>query len=97
VAVDALSRGVSRCVTTSFLGVDGQGWDTHANNDALQTVLWDDLFAGLVGLMAQLETTPGTSAPTLAEETLVVVMSEMARTPEPQRHARQGTTGPTPR
>jgi hypothetical protein len=81
VAVDALAKGVSRCVTLSFAGNEGQGWDTHADNDAQQTVLWEGLFSGLVELMALLETTPGTSADTLAEETMVVVLSEMARTP----------------
>ena len=35
----------------------------------------------LTELMALLQTTPGTAAPTLAEETTVVVMSEMGRTP----------------
>ena len=42
---------------------------------------WENLFSGLNELMALLHTTPGTSAPTLAEETTVVVMSEMGRTP----------------
>jgi hypothetical protein len=81
VAVDALAKGVSRCVTIAYAGNEGQGWDTHANNDASQTVLWEGLFSGLVELMALLESTPGNSAVTLADETLVVVLSEMARTP----------------
>lgn len=81
VAVDALANGVSRCVTVSFLGIEGSGWDTHANNDALQSPLWEDLFAGLLQLRVLLESTPGESAPTLADETLVVVLSEMNRTP----------------
>lgn len=81
VATDALSSGVSRCVTLSFGGYDGQGWDTHANNDALQTVLWEDLFAALGELMGALEAAPGAAGGSLADETLVVVMSEMARTP----------------
>jgi hypothetical protein len=81
VAVDALAKGVSRCVTISYAGNEGQGWDTHAANDASQTVLWEGLFAGLIELMALLESTPGTAADTLADETLVVVLSELARTP----------------
>jgi uncharacterized protein (DUF1501 family) len=79
VAVEALSMGVSRCVTMS--AGTAFAWDTHANNDALQAPLWEDLFAGLGRLMLMLEETPGTSAPTLAEETLVVVLSELGRTP----------------
>ena len=82
VAVDALSLGVSRCVTLSYAGLEGQGWDTHANNDVLQSPLWEGLFAGLLELMVALRSTPGTSAPTLADETLLVVLSEMARTPQ---------------
>lgn len=81
VAVQALATGVSRCVTIAFAGSSGQGWDTHADNDALQSPLWEDLFAGLTRLMVLLRSTAGRSAPTLADETLVVVLSEMARTP----------------
>jgi hypothetical protein len=81
VAVDALSLGVSRCVTLSYAGLEGQGWDTHANNDVLQSPLWEELFGGLLELVVALRSTPGTAAPTLADETLVVVLSEMARTP----------------
>ncbi len=78
-AVAALAGGVSRCVSIAHTG--GVGWDTHANNDATQTVLWESLFQGLALLMQQLDSTPGTSSPTLAEETTVVVISEMGRTP----------------
>jgi Protein of unknown function (DUF1501) len=81
VAVDALANKVSRCVTISFAGLQGQGWDTHADNDAAQSPLWEDLFGGLLQLQVLLDQTPGESAPTLADETLVVVLSEMNRTP----------------
>jgi uncharacterized protein (DUF1501 family) len=81
VAVDALAGGVSRCVTLAFAGSQGQGWDTHAQNDPDQSVLWEDLFAGLLRLQVLLNETPGTKAATLADETLVVVLSEIARTP----------------
>jgi len=82
VAAQALSLGVSRSVTLSH-GDGGAvfGWDTHADNDNGQSPLFEDLFAGLLSLMATLQGTPGTSAPTLAEETTVVVLSEMGRTP----------------
>lgn len=81
VAVDALAGGVSRCVTLSYAGASGQGWDTHAQNDVDQSVLWEGLFAGLLRLQLLLNETPGTKGGTLADETLVVVLSEMARTP----------------
>ena len=83
VATQALSLGVSRCVTLSFAGTNpgAFGWDTHANNDPDQATLWEGLFQGLNSLMALLQSTPGVACPTLAEETTVVVLSEMGRTP----------------
>lgn len=77
VAVDALRRGVSRCVT---LGA-GNSWDTHAQNDDQQSPLWEGLFAGLLQLQASLEGTTGPSGLPLSEETTVIVLSEMGRTP----------------
>jgi hypothetical protein len=81
VAVDALSGGMSRCVTLSYPGGGLFGWDTHANNDPDQSALFEGLFQGLGNLMERLDAAPGQTAPTLAEETIVVVMSEMGRTP----------------
>ncbi len=84
VAVDALSTGLSRCVSMGYPGFagGGLGWDSHADNDATQSTLFEGLFNGLAQLMQLLHTTPGTSATTLAEETIVVVQSEMGRTPQ---------------
>ena len=83
VAVDALSLGLSRCVTLGFPGdFAGLGWDTHADNDATQSTLFDALFAGLAQLMALLSATPGDAAERLADETVLVVLSEMGRTPQ---------------
>jgi hypothetical protein len=81
VAVDALSLGVSRCVTLASAGAV-LGWDTHADNDAQQSSLWETLFSGLGQLMQALANTPGTSEATLADETVLVVLSEMGRTPK---------------
>jgi uncharacterized protein (DUF1501 family) len=81
VAADALAQGVSRCATLAHPGPAGETWDTHANNDALQAPLWESLFAGLIQLMAELATRPGAAGGTLADETTVVVLSEMGRTP----------------
>jgi uncharacterized protein (DUF1501 family) len=77
VAVDALALGLSRCVTLAYPG----NWDTHATNDELQSPMWEDLFQALTFLQALLAGTPGHSAATLADETVVVVCSEMGRTP----------------
>ncbi len=80
VALEALSLGVSRCVTLGA-GVPA-AWDTHADNDAGQSPLWEALFDGLGRFMDRLQATPGELAPSLADETTVVVLSEMGRTPQ---------------
>lgn len=80
VAVEALSLGIARCMTLS--GNGGASWDTHANNDQDQSLLWENLFVGLNQLMALLDATPGPAGGTLADQTVVVVLSEMGRTPQ---------------
>ncbi|MCB9764986.1 MAG: DUF1501 domain-containing protein [Alphaproteobacteria bacterium] len=81
-AADVLARGVSRCVSIEHPVIRGNhAWDSHSQNDTMQQNLFEDLFAGLVTLMEALDTTAGPSGATLAEETVVVVLSEMGRTP----------------
>lgn len=79
-AVDALRLGVARCVTLLSPG----SWDTHTNNDQDQdqSPLWENLFSGLNDLVALLEATPGEFEPSLMDETCIVVLSEMGRTPQ---------------
>jgi len=77
-AISALSMGLSRCATLNF---SYHSWDTHALNDLYQSRNFERLFNGLVDLMDTLHATPGTEGGSLAEETVVVVMSEMGRTP----------------
>ena len=72
-AVDALNLGISRCVTVAY---SSYSWDTHTNNDADQSRNFEDLFSGLIDLMDRLE------AADLTDETVVVVLSEMGRTPQ---------------
>jgi uncharacterized protein (DUF1501 family) len=74
-AVDILARGVARCV-----GVNKGGFDTHADTTS-QSGLINDLFVGLDRVARRLESTPGRRRRTMAEETVVVVLSEMGRTP----------------
>lgn len=81
VAVDALAQGVSRCVTLAHTGESAQGWDTHANNDPTQSELWEGLFGGLAALVQLLQSTEGDGGGSLYDETTVVVLSEMGRTP----------------
>ena len=77
-AVDLLALGVSRCATVSFT----PGWDTHTANDTDQSNHFEALFIELLDLQRSLEATPGETAESLADETVVVVMSEMGRTPQ---------------
>lgn len=74
-----LGEGVSRAVTVRSAA--DFAWDTHTNNDAGQSPLWEDLFADLLLLADGLEALPGTVEASLLDETVVVVLSEMARTP----------------
>lgn len=77
-AVDALAMGISRCVTIST----GYSWDTHTLNDTGQSSNFESLFSGLVSLMEGLRTSPGELGDSLADETVLVVLSEMGRTPQ---------------
>ncbi len=80
VIVRALALGTSRTGVVA-LGTGNNGdWDTHSGND-LQQALFEDLFGGLDLLMADLDALPGETTATLLEETTVVVLSEMGRTP----------------
>jgi uncharacterized protein (DUF1501 family) len=81
VAVEALSRGLCRCVTLVYTGAE-RGWDTHSDNDTDQSLLFDGLFQGLERLVALLDGTPGPDAARLSDQTVVVVLSEMGRTPQ---------------
>ena len=47
VGVNALSLGLSRCVTMGHSGGGINGWDTHSQNDDQQAPLWENLFSGL--------------------------------------------------
>ncbi|MES2644928.1 MAG: DUF1501 domain-containing protein [Myxococcota bacterium] len=77
-ATDLLALQVSRVATLSF---SSGGWDTHAANDAGQSANFESLFSHLNDLVALLEEQPGESTATLADETVIVVLSEMGRTP----------------
>jgi hypothetical protein len=76
VAVEALTAGVSRSV---FLVTDGN-FDTHTKN-AEQAQLFDATFASMTELMKQLAEKPGRAGGSLIDETVVVLASEMGRTP----------------
>ena len=75
-AIAALSMGLSRCVTLA----DGRDWDTHEDNTP-QNPQFQELFTELDMLLNKLAMTPGSQGLSLLDETVVVVMSEMGRTP----------------
>lgn len=72
-ALRALELGLSRCVTLDWPGLGTLAWDTHVDNAAQQSSLWEGLFAALDELVERVELS-GTDA-------LVVVLSEMGRAP----------------
>ncbi len=82
VALDVLARGVSRCVTLQHPPT-GAGfiWDSHTNNDDDQTELYEDLFGTLRVLMDRMDGMSTDTGEPLSEVTVVVVLSEMGRTP----------------
>lgn len=67
-------------LTTSVTAAPSLAFDTHKDNRDQHTN-WQRLFAFLDGLVGGLASRPGIVAPTLLEETTVVVCSEFARTP----------------
>jgi len=77
-AAQLLSMGISR---TIMMNHGGSGWDTHQNNDATQSQSWESLFGGLLDMADRFSTLPGNQGGSLLDETCIVVMSEMGRTP----------------
>lgn len=77
VTADALQHGLSRTAM-----IDGRlNWDTHADNDK-QGGFYNELFLALDDLTHALAVRPGSTAGhSLLDETVIVAMSEMGRTP----------------
>lgn len=75
-AISALSAGICRCasVGTDFI------WDTHDDNSQ-QSYLFEAFFADLEEVLAKLRSTASPNGGVLADDTTIVVTSEMARTP----------------
>ena len=71
VAIDMITGQLSHCVALNT----GDNWDTHDNNEE-QHERYNDLFYGLNSLMSQLESEG------LLDDTVIVVHSEMTRTPK---------------
>jgi hypothetical protein len=75
-AVEMFRLGLSR---TAMIRIPG-GWDCHGGTQ-VNTNQYENFFLALDQLMAYMSTTPGMSAPSLADEVVIVAMSEFGRTP----------------
>lgn len=80
--VALLERGLSRCTMMQHLGLYDAGWDTHASN-VTQISHFQLAFETLNEIMAALSaaTSPVTGG-SLLDDTTVVVISEMGRSPK---------------
>ena len=80
-ALNLLSNNVTAVSMIQILPPPFHQWDTHSNNDDLQSGCFDYLFQYVHQLANQLETTLDNAGRPLIESTTVVVLSEMGRTP----------------
>ena len=80
-ALDCLERGYARSVIMSHGGQFNVGWDTHSNIES-QTANYEELFSDLMDLIDDLKSRDGTNGGSLADETTIVVISEMGRSPQ---------------
>jgi uncharacterized protein (DUF1501 family) len=79
--LDAFEQGLSRAGLVQYLGVCNQGWDTHSNNGA-QGPNFEELFQYLGEIVADLDGRTTPDGGRLSDEVVLVVMSEMGRTPK---------------
>lgn len=75
-ALDVMRLGLARC---AMIGI-GMSWDTHGFN-APQGDNFETVFSNLDRILDYLASTPGDLSPRLLDEVVLVVMSEMGRTP----------------
>ncbi len=79
-ALDLFSQGLARTAMVEFNGWCDQSWDTHQDN-AQQSLHWETLFDGLDQAVADLDRRVGSTGAPLADEVVLVVISEMGRAP----------------
>ncbi|MEN9785878.1 MAG: hypothetical protein RLZZ299_1142 [Pseudomonadota bacterium] len=79
-ALDLIRLDLSRCVTLAYERLET--WDSHADNFRKQGENQQALFQGLLRLLDGLAALPGHRAARALDETVVVVASEMGRTPQ---------------
>jgi uncharacterized protein (DUF1501 family) len=78
---DVFQLGLARTALIEYKGWCSEGWDTHSNNDR-QALHFEELFDLLSQGIADLDTRTAAEGGALADETVVVVFSEMGRTPQ---------------
>ena len=76
-AVRLLQSGLCRVASVAHPAL----WDSHSENDVYQNVLWEETIGSLGVLLDELAAAPGPAGGRLLDETVVVLMSEMGRTP----------------
>ncbi|MCB9795431.1 MAG: DUF1501 domain-containing protein [Alphaproteobacteria bacterium] len=79
-ALRCFELGLSRCAVVEHGGYLNHGWDTHSDIEE-QTLHYEELFVDLQLIMDELDSRPGPLGGSLADETTVVVFSEMGRAP----------------
>ena len=79
-AFSLFEQGLSRCAMMSYLGVCDLSWDTHADHQ-MQQESTNDLFWYLTEIIDDLDGRVSLSGRPLREEVILVVMSEMGRSP----------------
>jgi hypothetical protein len=79
--LDSFELGLSKTGVVACNGFQDLGWDTHGANH-MQNDHYNALFAGLHALMLDLEQRQGSGSGSLADDVVVVVLSEMGRFPK---------------
>jgi len=80
IILDMFELGLARCGMIEDNGSCSAGWDTHEGN-FMQDWHFEELFASLSLIMADLDSRPGEYSASLADEVTIVVFSEMGRHP----------------
>ena len=76
-AVELLAAGICRCASVAHPGL----WDSHSDNDVYQSLLWEETMIALGAVLDAMHGTEGPAGGSLLDETVVVLLSEMGRTP----------------
>ena len=76
--VDLLRSDLTRCITLEFYRLT---FDSHEDNESKQSRNFAELFGFVHNLVNTLATTAGLTHPSLLDETTILVLSEMGRTP----------------